>query len=59
WAYEFDCAPTQSLTDALGGTPRAVRAPAFEAIAYTGDGASWLSIAEGVHAEVSTRRVPT
>lgn len=58
WAYAFDRRPDQTIADALAGTPRAVRAPASEAIAFTGDGASWLSIAEGAYAEVFTRAVP-
>lgn len=48
----------ESITDAVARTPVSVAAPSSESIAFSPDGASWISISEGANASVDTRRVP-
>lgn len=49
----------ESIADAIARTPLRVAAPSSEAIAFSPDGSTWISISEGANASVDTRRVPS
>ncbi|MCW2949957.1 MAG: hypothetical protein JWN41_970 [Thermoleophilia bacterium] len=56
--YVFARRPGQSVADALRGTPSEGAAPPSEAVTFSSDGGSLISIDEGVGAEILTRTMP-